>query len=136
VNLGGQICDREEMHTFESYFERHKIKNVDPFFEIIKESHIGIRDVVSAVGVIKFIYKNNRECKDNQLELLESFFRAYFRRLSYIYFIRWEGLIDYLDNVILFYFDRDDVLGQDGLKNLREWYRLEEAGRKIELTGL
>jgi hypothetical protein len=136
VNLGGQICDREEMHTFESYFKRNKIKNVDPFFEIIKESHIGIRDVVSAVGVIKFLYKNNRECKDNKLELLESFFRSYFRRLSYTYFKRWEGLIDNLDNVILFYFDRDDVLGQDGIKNLREWYRLEKTGRKIEFTGL
>jgi hypothetical protein len=130
VNLGGQICDREEMHTFESYFKRNKIKNVDPFFEIIKESHIGIRDVVAAVGVIKFIYINNRECKDNKSELLESFFRAYFGRLSYTYFKRWESLIDYLDNVILFYFDRDDVLGQDGLKKLREWYRLEKAGRK------
>jgi hypothetical protein len=131
VNLGGQICDREEMHTFESYFERQKIKNVDPFYEIIKESHIGIRDVVSAVGVIKFIYKNNREYKDNQFELLQSFFRAYFRRLSNPYFKRWESLIDYLKNVILFYFDRDDVLGQDGLKKLREWYRLEKEGRKI-----
>jgi hypothetical protein len=136
VNLGGQICDREEMHTFESYFKRNKIKNVDPFFEITKESHIGIRDVVSAVGVIKFLYKNNRECKDNKLELLESFFRAYFRRLSHTYFKRLESLIDYLDNVILFYFDRDDVLGQDGLKKLREWYRLEKAGREIEFTGL
>ena len=38
-----------------------------------------------------------------QLELLESFFRAYFRRLSYIYFERWESLIDYLGNVITFY---------------------------------
>jgi hypothetical protein len=119
------------MHTFESYFERQKIKNVDPFYEIIKESHIGIRDVVSAVGVIKFIYKNNREYKDNQFELLQSFFRAYFRRLSNPYFKRWESLIDYLKNVILFYFDRDDVLGQDGLKKLREWYRLEKEGRKI-----
>ena len=26
VNLGGQICDREEMHTFESYFKRNKIR--------------------------------------------------------------------------------------------------------------
>jgi len=132
VNLGGQICDREEMHTLESYFKRNKIKNVDPFFEIIKESHIGIRDVVSAVGVIKFLYKNNRECKENKLELLESFFRAYFHRLSYTYLERWESLIDYLDNVIFFYFDRDDVLGQNGLIKLREWYRLEMAGRKIE----
>ncbi len=130
VNMGGQLCDREEMHTFESYFKRNKIKPVDPFFEIIKESHIGIRDVVSAVGVIKFLYKNNKACKDNKLELLESFFRAYFRRLSYTYFERWESLIDNLDNVIIFYFDRDDVLGQDGLKKLREWYRLEKAGRK------
>ena len=135
VNLGGQICDREEMHTFESYFKRNKIKYVDPFFEIIKESRIGLRDVVSAVGVIKFLYKNNRDCKDNKLELLECFFRAYFRRLSYTYLKRWESLIDYLDNVISFYFDRDDVLGQDGLKKLREWYRLEKAERKIEFTG-
>jgi len=136
VNLGGQICDREEMHTFESYFKRNKIKYVDPFFEIIKKSHIGIRDVVSAVGVIKFLCKNNRECKENKLELLESFFRAYFRRLSYTYFERWESLIDYLDNAILFYFDRDGVLGQDGIKKLREWYILEKARRKIESTGL
>jgi hypothetical protein len=135
VNLGGQICDREEMHTFESYFKRNKIKYVDPFFEIIKESHIGIRDVVSAVGIIKFLNKHNRECKDNKLELLESFFKAYFCRLSYTYFQRWESLIDYLDNVIIYYFDRDDVLGQDGLKKLREWYRLEKAGKKIEFTG-
>ena len=136
VNLGGQLCDREEMHTFESYFRRNKIKYVDPFFEIIKKSHIGIRDVVSAVGIIKFLYNNKRECIENKLELLESFFRAYFRRLSYTYFERWESLIDYLDNVIIFYFDRDDVLGQTGLKKLREWYRLEKAGRKIESNGL
>ena len=58
VNLGGQICDREEMHTFESYFKRNKIKYVDPFFEIIKETHIGIRDIISAVGVIEFLYKS------------------------------------------------------------------------------
>jgi len=134
VNLGGQICDREEMHTFESYFKRNKIKYVDPFFEIIKESHIGIRDVVSAVGIIKFLYKNNRECKDNQLSLLESFFKAYFCRLAHTYFQRWESLIDCLDNVIIFYFDRDDALGQVGLKKLREWYRLEKEGRKIEFT--
>jgi hypothetical protein len=94
-----------------------------------------MRDVVSAVGIIKFLYKNNRECKDNKLELLESFFRAYFRRLSHTYFKRWEPLIDHLDNVIIFYFDRDDVLGQDGLNKLREWYRLEKAGRKIGFTG-
>jgi len=130
VNLGGQICDREEMHTFESYFKRNKIKYVDPFFEIIKETHIGIRDTISAVGVIKFLYKNKREWKGNRLELLESFFRAYFRRLSYIYFERWESLIDYLGNVIIFYFDRDDVLGQDGLKKIREWYRLEKEKRR------
>nr|MDJ0803119.1 hypothetical protein [Desulfobacterales bacterium] len=136
VNLGGQICDREEMHTFESYFKRNKIKNVDPFYKITKETHIGIRDVVSAVGVVKYLYKNSRECKNNKLELLESFFRAYFRRLSYTYFKRWESLIDYLDNVIIFYFDRNDVRGQDGLKKLREWYRLEETGRMIEPTGL
>ncbi len=134
VNLGGQICDREEMHTFESYFKRNKIKYVDPLFKIIKESHIGIRDVVSAVGVIKFLYKNNRECKDNKLELLESFFRAYFRRLSYTYFKRWESLIDYLDNVIIFYFDRDDVLGHNGLKKLREWYSLEKAAKEMGST--
>jgi hypothetical protein len=136
VNLGGQICDREEMHTFESYFKRNKIKYVDPFFKIIKESHIGIRDVVSAVGVIKFLYKNDREYKDNKLELLESFFKAYFRRLSYTYLKRWESMIDYLDNVIIFYFDRDDVLGQNCIKKLREWYRLEKAVRKTGLTGL
>jgi succinate dehydrogenase flavin-adding protein (antitoxin of CptAB toxin-antitoxin module) len=136
VNLGGQICDREEMHTFESYFKRNKIKYVDPFFEIIKESHIGIRDVVSAVGIIKFLYKNNRECKDNKFSLLESFFKAYFHRLSPTYFQRWESLIDCLDNVILFYFDRDDALGKNGLKKLREWYRLEKEERKIEFTGL
>jgi hypothetical protein len=129
VNLGGQICDREEMHTFESYFKRNKIKYVDPFFEIIKETHIGIRDTISAVGVIKFLYKNKREWKGNRLELLESFFKAYFRRLSCIYFERWESLIDYLDNVILFYFDRDDILGQDGLKKLSGWYRLEKERR-------
>jgi len=35
-------------------------------------------------------------------------------------------LIDYIGNVITFYFDRADVLGQDGLKKLREWYRLEK----------
>ncbi len=136
VNLGGQICDREEMHTFESYFKRNKIRHVDPFFKIIKESHIGIRDVVSAVGVIKFLYKNNRECKDNKSELLESFFRAYFRRLAYTYLKRWERMIDYLDNAIIFYFDRDDVRGQDGIKKLREWYSLEKAVRKTGLTGL
>ncbi len=136
VNLGGQICDREEMHTFESYFHRNKIRYVDPFFKIIKETHIGMRDVVSAIGVIKFLHRNNRESKDNKLELLESFFRSYFGRLSYTYFKRWERLIDYLDNVIVFYFDRDDVLGQDGLKKLREWYRLEKTGREIELAGL
>jgi hypothetical protein len=130
VNLGGQICDREEMHTFESYFKRNKIKYVDPFFEIIKETHIGIRDVVSAVGVIKFLYKSKREWNGIRLELLESFFRAYFRRLSYIYFERWESLIDYLGNVIIFYFDRDDVLGQDGLKKVTGWYRIEEERRK------
>ena len=136
VNLGGQICDREEMHTFESYFKRNKIKYVDPFFKTIQESHIGIRDVVSAVGVIKFLYKNNSGFKDNKLELLESFFRAYFRRIYDTYFKRWERLIDYLDNVVIYYFDHDEVLGQDGLKKLREWYRLEKAGRQIKLTGL
>jgi hypothetical protein len=130
VNLGGQICDREEIHTFESYFKRNKIKYVDPFFEIIKETHIGIRDVVSAVGVIKFLYKSKKEWDGIRLELLESFFRAYFRRLSYIYFKRWESLIDYLGNVIIFYFDSDDVLGQDGLKKVSGWYRLEERRKK------
>ncbi|MBW1608831.1 MAG: hypothetical protein JRJ74_12140, partial [Deltaproteobacteria bacterium] len=87
-------------------------------------------DMISAVGVIKFLYKNKREWKGNRLELLESFFLVYFRRLSYIYFERWEGLIDYLGNVITFYFDRDDVLGQDGLKKIREWYRLEKERRR------
>jgi hypothetical protein len=86
--------------------------------------------MISAVGVIKFLYKSKREWKGNRLELLESFFRAYFRRLSYIYFERWESLIDYLDNAIIFYFDRDDVLGQDGLKKIRGWYRLEKEKRK------
>jgi hypothetical protein len=127
--MGGQMCDREEMYTFEDYFKKNEIKYVDPFFEIIKETHIGIRDMISAVGVIKFLYKSKREWKGNRLELLESFFRAYFRRLSYIYFERWESLIDYLCNVITFYFDHDDVLGQDGLKKLREWYRLEKERR-------
>jgi hypothetical protein len=128
--MGGQICDREEMYTFEDYFKKNQIKYVDPFFEIIKETHIGIRDMISAVGVIKFLYKNKREWKGNRLELLESFFRAYFRRLSYIYFERWESLIDYLGNVITFYFDSDHVLGQDGLKKIREWYRLEKERRR------
>jgi len=126
VNMGGQMCDREEMYTFEDYFRKHEIKYVDPFFKIIKETHIGIRDMISAVGVIKFLYKSKREWKANRLELLESFFRAYFRRLSYIYFKRWESLIVYLGNVITFYFDRDDALGQAGLKKIREWYRLEK----------
>ncbi|UCD32634.1 MAG: hypothetical protein JSV38_01675, partial [Desulfobacterales bacterium] len=85
---------------------------------------------ISAVGVIKFLYKSKKEWEGNRLELLESFFRAYFRRLSYIYFERWESLIACLDNVITFYFDRDDVLGQDGLKKLRKWYRLEKERRK------
>ena len=75
------------------------------------------------------MYKNKREWKGNRLELLESFFRAYFRRLSYIYFKRWENLIDYLGNVITFYFDRDELLGKNGLKKLREWYRLEKGIR-------
>jgi len=124
------MCDREEMYTFEDYFKKNEIKYVDPFFEIIKETHIGIRDMISAVGVIKFLYKNKREWKGNRIELLESFFRAYFQRLSSIYFERWESLIDYLGNVITFYFDRDDVLGQDGLKKIREWYRLEKERRR------
>ena len=130
VNMGGQMCDREELYTFEEYFKKNEIKYVDPFFAIIKQTHIGIRDLISAVGVIKFLYKSKREWKGNRLELLESFFRAYFRRLSYIYFERWESLIDYLGNVITFYFDRDDVLGQGGLKKLREWYRLEQERRR------
>ena len=130
VNMGGQMCDREEMYTFEDYFKKNEIKYVDPFFKIIKETHIGIRDMISAVGVIKFLYKSKREWKGIRVELLESFFRAYFRRLSYIYFERWESLIDYLDNVIIFYFDRDDVLGQDGLKKIRGWYRLEKKRKK------
>ena len=130
VNMGGQLCDREEMYTFEDYFKKHEIKYVDPFFKIIKETHIGIRDMISAVGVIKFLYKSKREWKANRSELLESFFSAYFRRLSYIYFERWESLIDYLGNVITFYFDRDDVLGQAGLKKLRKWYRLEKETRR------
>ena len=86
--------------------------------------------MISAVGVIHFLYKSKREWKGNRLELLESFFRAYFRRLSNIYFERWESLIDYLDNVIIFYFDHDDVLGQDGLKKIRGWYGLEKEKRK------
>ena len=61
VNLGGQICDREEMHTFESYFKNNKIKYVDPFFEIIKETHMGIRHMISVAGVIKILYKNKRK---------------------------------------------------------------------------
>jgi len=130
VNMGGQICDREEMYTFEEYFKKNQITYVDPYFEIIKETHIGIRDVISAVGVIKFLYKNKREWKGNRLELLESFFRAYFSRLSYAYFERWESLIDYLGNVFTYYFYRDDVLGQDGLKKLREWYWIEKERRK------
>jgi len=117
------------MYTFEDYFKKNEIKYVDPFYEIMKETHIGIRDMISAVGVIKFLYKNKREWKGNRLELLKSFFKAYFRRLSYIYFERWESLIDYLGNVVTFYFDRDDVLGQDGLNKIREWYRLEKGIR-------
>ena len=139
VNMGGQICDREEMYTFGDYFKKNQINYVDPFFEIIKETHIGIRDVISAVGVIKFLYKNKREWKGNRLELLESFFRAYFRRLSYAYFERWESLIDYLGNVITYYFSRDDVLGQDGLKKIREWYRIEKERRnksEVVLIGV
>ena len=107
-----------------------KLNMLIHFFEIIKETRIGIRDMISAVGVIKFLYKNKGEWKGNRLELLESFFRAYFRRLSHIYFERWECLIDYLDNVITFYFDFDEVRGQDGLKKLKEWYRLEKENRE------
>ena len=124
------MCDREEMYTFEDYFKKHEIKYVDPFFKIIKETHIGIRDMISAVGVIKFLYKRNRKWKLNRSELLESFFRAYFRRLSYTYFERWESLIDYLGNVIIFYFDWEDALGQAGLKKIRKWYRLEKEKRR------
>jgi len=130
VNMGGQICDREEMYTYEDYFKKNEIKYVDPFFQIIKETHIGIRDMVSAIGVIKFLYKSKKEWKGNRLELLESFFRAYFRRLSYIYFKRWESLIDYLGNVITFYFDSDNVLGQNSLITIRKWYRLEKERRR------
>ena len=86
----------KEMYTFEDYFKKNEIKYVDPFFAIIKETHIGIRDLISAVGVIKFLYKSKRGWKENRLDLLESFFSAYFRRLSYIYFERWESLIVYL----------------------------------------
>jgi hypothetical protein len=130
VNMGGQMCDREEMYTFEDYFKKNEIKYVDPFFKIIKETHIGIRDMISAVGVINFLYKSKREWKANRSELLESFFSTYFRRLSYIYFERWESLMDYLGNVIIFYFDRDEELGQNGLKKIREWYRREKETRR------
>ena len=130
VNMGGQICDREEMYTYEDYFKKNEIKYVDPFFQIIKETHIGIRDMVSAIGVIKFLYKSKKEWQGNRLELLESFFRAYFRRLSYIYFKRWESLIDYLGNVIIFYFDSDNVLGQNSLIKIRKWYGLEKERRR------
>ncbi len=61
--MGGQICDREEMYTFEDYFKKNEIKYVDPFFEIIKETCIGIRDMISAVGVIKFLYKKKANGK-------------------------------------------------------------------------
>jgi len=131
VNLGGQMCDREEMYTFEDYFSKNEIKYVDPFYKIIKETHIGIRDMISAVGVIKFLYNNKREWKGNRLELLESFFRAYFRRLSHTYFERCEILLDNLVNVIEFYFDHDKVLGQDGLTKLKKWYRIEKKRRMI-----
>ncbi len=36
----------------------------------------------------------------------------------------------YLGNVITFYFDSDDALGQDGLEKIREWYGLEKERRK------
>jgi len=36
------------MYTFEDYFRKHEIKYVDPFFKIIKETHIGIRDMIWA----------------------------------------------------------------------------------------
>jgi hypothetical protein len=130
VNMGGQICDREEMYTFEDYFKKNEIKYVDPFFKIIKKTHIGIRDTISAVGIIKFLYKSKNEWIGFRLELLEAFFKAYFRRLSYIYFERLERLIDNLSNVINFYFDYDDVLEHDGLKKTREWYRLEKERRR------
>ncbi len=51
------------------------------------------------------------------------------------YFERWESLIDYLGNVIIFYLDCNDVLGQDGLKKLREWYRLEKERRRYFYAG-
>lgn len=130
VNMGGQICDREEMYTFEDYFEKNEIKYVDPFYKIIKETRIGIRDMIAAVGVIKFLFQNKSEWQGNRIELLERFFRAYFRRLTDIYFERWESLLDYLGNVITFYFDRDPVLGQDGLIKVKKWYRLEKERRK------
>ncbi|MGI9568699.1 MAG: hypothetical protein ACR2PH_02930 [Desulfobulbia bacterium] len=130
VNMGGQMCDREELYTFEKYFKKNEIKYVDPFFAIIKETHIGIRDLISAVGVIKFLYKSKKEWEGNRIELLKSFFRAYFRRLSYVYFERWESLIDYLGNVIIFYFDRNEELGQSGLKKIRAWYRQEKETRR------
>ncbi len=38
--------------------------------------------------------------------------------------------MDYLGNVITFYFDSDDALGQDGLEKIREWYGLEKERRK------
>ncbi|MDJ0818756.1 MAG: hypothetical protein QNJ58_21280 [Desulfobacterales bacterium] len=38
--------------------------------------------------------------------------------------------MDYLGNVITFYFDGDDALGQDGLKKIREWYGLKKKRRK------
>jgi hypothetical protein len=85
--------------------------------------------MISAVGVIKFLYKSKREWKAKRLELLESFFSAYFRRLSYIYFERWEYLIVYLGNVINFYSDWEDALGQAGLRKIRKWYRLEKEKR-------
>jgi len=116
VNMGGQMCDREEMYTFEDYFKKNEIKYVDPFFYIIRETHIGMKDIVSAVGIIKFLYKSKKEWTRNRLGLLEGFFRAYFRRLSNNYFESWESLIDYLGNVITFYFDRNHALGQAGLK--------------------
>jgi hypothetical protein len=71
--------------------------------------------------------------------------RLSFRLLIYVnviflyliedYFERWESLIDYLGNVIIFYLDCNDVLGQDGLKKLREWYRLEKERRRYFYAG-
>ena len=39
-------------------------------------------------------------------------------------------MIDHLGNAITFYFDRDDLLGQDGLEKIKKWYKLEERRRE------